>query len=76
MSVCQICERDEGWSRAFSREVSDPVGEIKPTNMGLCAKCCDRGLHRALMKGISMNRVREGFLEEEALDQRLRGHGN
>lgn len=38
-----------------------------------CARCCDRGLQGALMKGISVSHVREGFLEEATLDQRLRG---
>ena len=34
--ICQIWARDEAWSRAFSREVSGAVGEIKSTDIGLC----------------------------------------
>lgn len=48
------------------------MGEIKSTDTGLCKVT---GLQKALMKGILVNRVREGFLEE-TLGQRLRGQGN
>lgn len=30
----------------FYKDGFHPVGKIKCTSTGLCAKCCDRGLHR------------------------------
>ena len=50
-------------------------GRLNPQILD-CARCCDRGLQGALMKDISVNHVREGFLEEATLDQRLRGQDN
>lgn len=35
----------KGRIEPFYKGLSDPVGEIKSINTGLCVKCCDRDLH-------------------------------
>lgn len=49
--------------------------EIKSTDTGLCKVLRQRPAEGSDERHL-VNHVKEGFLEEETLDPRLRGHGN